>query len=153
MKLHTKHFGEVNIREEDIIVFEYGLPAFEEEREFVLLPFGQETAFHILQSIHTSPLAFIVTDPFSFFPDYEVVLSDNVIEQLSLEKEEDVAVLSVLTVQDPFKKTTANLQAPIILNSPKKIAKQYVMNDSIYSPKHYLFPQEERSASGMEGDR
>ncbi|WP_240374387.1 flagellar assembly protein FliW [Bacillus piscicola] len=141
MKLQTKHIGEVEINREEWITFAHGLPAFEEETEFVLLPFDDEKLFYMLQSVHTPEVAFIVVNPFPFFQGYEVKLTDQVVEQLAIENESDVAIFSILTVQEPFKNTTANLQAPIVINMKEKKGKQFVMSDSPYETKHYLFPK------------
>ncbi|MFB4165215.1 flagellar assembly protein FliW [Alteribacillus sp. JSM 102045] len=146
MKLQTKHLGEVEVQREDIYTFEQGLPAFEEETSFVLLPFSKEDVFFILQSLNTPELAFVIANPFHFFNDYQVKLSDNLIEQLDIEKEEDVAIFSVLTLQEPFSETTANLQAPIVLNIAGKKGKQFVMSESGYQTKHSLFPQQSKAA-------
>ena len=37
MVLNTKNFGEVEIKDEDIILFEYGIPGFESMTKFVIL--------------------------------------------------------------------------------------------------------------------
>ena len=36
MVLNTKNFGEVEIKDEDILFFEYGLPGFESMNHFVI---------------------------------------------------------------------------------------------------------------------
>ncbi|SDH64243.1 flagellar assembly protein FliW [Alteribacillus bidgolensis] len=153
MKLQTKHLGEVDIQQEEIYQFEQGLPAFEEETAFVLLPFSNDNIFFILQSVNNPELAFVVANPFHFFNDYQVKLSDSVLEQLAIEKEEDVAIFSVLTLEEPFNKTTANLQAPIVLNASKNKGKQFVLTESDYQTKHSLFPQQAQTAENEKGGR
>ncbi|SDH19631.1 flagellar assembly factor FliW [Alteribacillus persepolensis] len=147
MKLRTKHLGEVEVEESAIYTFEQGLPAFEEETSFVLLPFSSDDTFWMLQSMRTPKLALVIADPFVFFPDYRVELTDVVIEQLAIEKEEDVAIFSVLTLQEPFTNTTANLQAPIVLNAAEKKGKQMVGTDTAFKTKHPLFPRDQKQAA------
>lgn len=139
LNIQSKYFGEVTITEEEVITIPAGLPAFEDLKSFVLLPFDEGTPFYVLQSVQASDVAFITVSPFQYMPDYQVELSESTISQLEIEKEEDVAVYVLLTVQDPFVQTTANLQAPVIINTVSKIGKQVFTNDSIYQTKHTLF--------------
>ncbi|MFJ8266891.1 flagellar assembly protein FliW [Peribacillus asahii] len=139
MRISTKFHGEIEINEEDIYTFESGVPGFLEENQFGLLPLD-ETPFFVLQSIKTQEVAFIMTNPFDAFPMYEVDLSDEVLADLQIQSEQDVAVFTILSVRDPFEKTTANLQAPIILNHTKKLGKQYIMKTGNYTTRHELIP-------------
>ncbi len=139
--IETKYLGEVEINEEKIIYFEKGIPSFLDEKKFILLPFGQGTPLYILQSTTTPDLGFVVVSPFQFFPDYQAKLTDATIEALDIETEEDVALFVILTVQDPFTNTTANLQGPVVINSKKQKGKQISLNDQNYGTKHLLMPQ------------
>ena len=139
MKISTKFHGEIEINEEEIYTFESGIPGFLEERQFGLLPLD-ETPFFVLQSIKTPEVAFIMTNPFDVFPTYEVNLSDEVLADLQIQTEQDVTVFTILSVRDPFEQTTANLQAPIILNHTKKLGKQYIMKTDSYTTRHKLIP-------------
>ncbi|WP_026672372.1 flagellar assembly protein FliW [Alkalihalobacterium bogoriense] len=140
MKINTKFLGEVEVDKQHIITFEKGLPAFEEEHEFIVLPFSEDSKFLTLQSLHTVDCAFVIADPFSFYSDYKVQLSESTIEQLELESEGDAAIFVLLTVHAPFNETTANLQGPIVINLKQNKGKQIVLSDSDYTTKHLLFP-------------
>ncbi|MFV8826457.1 flagellar assembly protein FliW [Alkalihalobacterium sp. APHAB7] len=142
MKINTKFKGEVEVSEEKVIHFENGLPAFEEETQFVLLPFDEGTPFYILQSTKTIEVAFILVNPFHFFQDYSVKLSDGLLEKLAIEQQDDVAIFSIVTVKEPFTNSTVNLQGPIIINAKKQKGKQYVMAESEYGTSHMLFQQQ-----------
>lgn len=145
MKLETKFIGEIEISESQIIDFPNGIPAFEDETKFAIISYDEETPFFIMQSIKTLEVSFLIADPFPFFSDYKVKLPEPTIEQLEIEKEEDVVIFVILTVQEPFSKTTANLQAPVIINTKKRLGKQLVMPDSGYQTKHYIMPQQTSS--------
>jgi flagellar assembly factor FliW len=138
MKLRTKYHGEIEINEKDIFHFEYGIPGFLDEKQFVLLPL-EDTPFVILQSVKTPALGFAMIDPFGYFPDYDIELDEQTVTQLELSSEKEVAVYVILTVSDPFDNTTANLQAPIVLNYEKKLGKQVILTNTPYKTKHRLF--------------
>lgn len=140
MNIETKYHGTQEIRSEDILKFKGGIPGFPEEKEFVLLPLD-ESVLTVLQSVRTPEIGFVVADPFSFFPEYDFQLSDSAVEQLELGKPEDAVVFTILTVQDPFEKTTANLQAPVLINSKNNMAKQVILNEGNLKTRHPLFGQ------------
>lgn len=139
MKLTTKYHNEVEIKEEEILLFEKGIPGFPEETKFIVLPLSEDASFSVMQSVATSGIAFIIASPFGFFPNYDFKLEDSVVEELELKSENDVVVYSILTVEDPFDKTTANLQAPIIINKTNNKAKQVILIEEGYKTKHSLF--------------
>lgn len=140
MDIHTKYHGVIQVQEEEFIYFENGLPGFLDEKYFILLPLDKESPFLILQSKITSELGFAVVNPFLFFSHYEFELSANDKEALAITKEEEVDILTILTVKEPFSETTANLQAPIVVNKKKNLAKQIILNDT-YKTRHKIIQE------------
>ncbi|MGG2954686.1 flagellar assembly protein FliW [Geobacillus stearothermophilus] len=140
MNIDTKYHGTVAVKGEDIIRFPHGLPGFADEKRFVILPFA-DTPFVILQSTETPVLGFVLIEPFSYFPTYEIDLDDKTLEQLQITGEQDVALYVILTVAEPFDDTTANLQAPIVINVNKRLGKQVILTNTNYKTKHRLFPE------------
>lgn len=141
MKIQTKYHGEIEIEPSNVIHFEQGIPSFLEEKQFYILPFADEGPFFIMQSVQTAGLAFVVVSPFDFFSDYEVKLSDPVIEALQIKGQEEIVIFTTLTIQEPFQNTTTNLQGPIVINDKKKLGKQVILADSPYKTKHLLTSQ------------
>ncbi|MCC3356943.1 flagellar assembly protein FliW [Bacillus sp. REN16] len=137
--MKTKYHGEIHIEENEIITFANGIPGFLEEKKFVILQFGEDSGISVMQSVSNSELAFVVTNPFFFYQEYDFTIDDQVVEQLKLDSEKDVTVYVILTVQDPFGKTTANLQAPIVLNNKKQLGKQVILTNTSYQTKHNIF--------------
>lgn len=138
MIIQTRYHGETAILEDQILSFENGLPGFLDEKKFVILPLSEESPFLVLQSVTTEELAFIVTSPFVFFKEYEFDLDEATTELLELEASEDVEVIVLLTIEEPFDKTTANLKAPVVVNRKKKLAKQVILQDAAYQTKHLI---------------
>jgi flagellar assembly factor FliW len=137
--IQTKYHGEMEINKEEILVFDKGIPGFLDEKEFVILPLSDDGAFSVMQSVATPLVAFVVANPFQFFQEYDFQLEDSVVEELELNSEKEVAIYSILTVTDPFEKTTANMQAPIIINTSNHKAKQVILNNGNYKTKHSIF--------------
>lgn len=140
--IDTKYLGETTITGEEIINFSAGLPGFSEEVSFALLDLPGNPTFKILQSLQTKDLAFIVVDPYQFYSDYTFTLDEQILENLQITEEKDVAVLTIVTLKEPFATSTLNLKAPIIVHTGHKQGKQYILNQSNYSTKSpVLSPQ------------
>lgn len=143
MNIQTKFHGEQEINKDDVIYFPSGIPGFLEEREYFILPL-EGTDLFVLQSVKTTEVAFILTDPFVLFPQYEFDLPEEVIEKLEIQSDKDVATFTILTVREPFEETTANLQAPLVINQTKKLGKQVILNQTTYQTKHKILTPEEQ---------
>ncbi|MCZ0702115.1 flagellar assembly factor FliW [Natronobacillus azotifigens] len=140
MNIQTKYFGDVTIDQKQTIQFPQGIPGFQDETAFVLMDLPENPTFQVLQSTTRTNVAFIVTNPYAFHPDYELELDEATLELLQIEAEEQVSVFVILTLKDPFETSTVNLQAPIIVNHEKKYAKQFITNNSSYSTRAPLLP-------------
>ena len=114
MKYETARFGSLEIQDEDVLFFPDALYGFDQEKEFALLPLDLNVESHMewLQSLRTRELAFILTDPFLFVPQYKMVLSDSEKDQLKIESTESVAVRVIVTIPKVHTEMTANLLAP-----------------------------------------
>ncbi len=139
MKINTSRFGEMEIEEESIIEFRHGIPAFEELKRYIIISLEGDDNFYWLQSVDDGDIAFILADPFNFTVDYEPVLSDSILKELQIEKEEDVLVLTMLVVPDEIENMTANLAAPIVININKKLGKQVILTEGDYPVRHPVF--------------
>ena len=142
-KIDTLRFGSIEAEENQVINFKQGIPAFEEEKEFLLIVPDETAPYAFLQSVKTPELAFLMTRPFVFFPDYEFVLNDEIEEQLELKSEEDLDVFAFITIPDgDIKKMTVNLLAPVVINKRARFGQQYVLEKTKYTTAHALFAAE-----------
>ena len=140
-KVSTDRFGEIEVEEEKIVTFENGIPAFEDEREFVIFPYDEESPYYFMQSLKSPELAFILTIPFLFFPDYQIEIDDATIKELEISNQDSVTLYSLVTIPNgSVRYMTTNLLAPVVLNTDNMKAKQLVMEKSNYKTKHRLFP-------------
>jgi flagellar assembly factor FliW len=143
MKIKTRYHEEVEINQDEIVLFGNGIPGFQEDKEYVVLSLGDDSPFSILQSVTKEGLGFVLADPFSFYPTYEFDLDDSVVSQLQIEDKVDVLIFSIVTLGESLLKSTINLQAPIIINQKKKLGKQAILNTGNYHTKHQFPTGEE----------
>jgi len=137
LKIDTKFLGQVEVEKEQLITFEEGIPGFPDEKQFVLIPFGENTPFIILQSTNTVQTGFVLAFPYLFKEDYAFDLSDEDVEALSIEKQEDIITYAIVTLKDTLPNSTINLLAPIVINTKKQQGKQIILNDNHQELLHY----------------
>lgn len=137
MKIQTKFLGEIQIDPASIIQFPQGIPAFEEEKEFVVIPLGAQSPFVTLQSVQTPSVGFMAAYPYHFKEDYTFDLEQEDLKQLQIEKSEDVLVYAILTLKDTLENSTMNLLAPVAINVKKQIGKQVVLHENAEHPLRY----------------
>ena len=146
-KVQTSRFGELDIEEGRVVHFKDGIPAFEDEHEFIILPYDEESPYYFMQSLKTPDLAFLMTVPFLFFPNYTFEVDDETIEELDIKSEDEVSYYSLVTIPNySIRYMTANLLAPIILNTANMRAKQLVLEKTDYTTKERLFPEPKKGA-------
>ncbi|QDH20853.1 flagellar assembly protein FliW [Saccharibacillus brassicae] len=143
MIIETATLGSTEITVEQIYHFEKGIPGFDEETEFALIPVEDSPFFHF-QSLKEKHLSFLLVDPFVFFPEYEFELGSSEKEALGIHS--DVVVRSIVTLHEEVEKSTMNILAPIVLNPKKRKGLQVVLHNSSYPTKHLLWPSELESA-------
>ena len=149
MQIETTRIGALNVDAHKTLTFPEGLPGFESCRLFTVLPHhtaegGKGSPFVWLQSLERGELAFLAIEPHQVFPEYAPRVPRAELESLHLTEEAVLPRLySLLTVPhgDPAG-ITANLMAPILINSSARVAKQVVLNTDQYGLRHRLIPAE-----------
>ena len=146
-KVITSRFGELEIEDKRIVHFDNGIPAFEDEHEFIILPYDEDSPYYFMQSLKTPELAFLMTVPFLFFPNYTFEIDDASIEELDIKPTDKLAYYTLVTIPNySIRYMTANLLAPIVLNTKNMRAKQIVLDKTDYTTKERLFPDPKRGA-------
>ncbi|MCL0061794.1 flagellar assembly protein FliW [Thermodesulfovibrionales bacterium] len=129
MKINTTRFGEVEVEESKIISFPLGIPGFPQLKRYFLFDYKDEIKW--LHATDDPDIAFVVTDPFNFFPDYSIEIADDVKEFLGIEDITNVVILIMLTINDSG--LNANLKAPIIINVSNFRGTQVILDTDNYS--------------------
>ena len=137
MKIDTKFLGQVEITQEQLVTFAEGIPGFQHEKQFALIPFGENTPFIILQSIKTVQIGFVLALPYTFKVGYAFDLSNQDVEALKIEKQKDIITYAIVTLKDTLPNSTINLLAPIVINTKTRQARQIVLNENSQELLHY----------------
>jgi flagellar assembly factor FliW len=112
LTLNSTRFGTVEIDESAVYEFPAGLIGLPGTR-WALLAAGPDSPFQWLHSLEQDDLALPVTNPWNFFPDYAVELSDADTDRVGGEDPEAVEVLVTVRASSELSRFSANLRAPI----------------------------------------
>lgn len=143
MKILTKYFGEIEILDDAIINFPGGLLGFEDSKDFVLIDMPGNSHFKFLQDIHKSYVSFVMINPWDFFENYDIELSDIELEKIRITslKDDNFSIYNVVTLGKTFDLSSANLIAPVVINNNEKLGRQIIVDNPKYTTKHPLLQE------------
>ena len=139
--IDTKYFGNMPYREEAVFYFPGGLPAFENEKQFVPIELPDSKPLIFLQSLALPSLCFLAFPILVVDHDYHLGVTEEDLAALGLDPRRqpvpgrEVLVLALISLHDGFS-ATANLMAPIVVNLKTRRGLQAIRQDSRYSHQH-----------------
>lgn len=136
MDVRTTRFGVIQIQDDRVITFPAGLLGFASHTRYCLLEPGDDACFFWLQSLDDPALAFVVTDPSLFVPEYSVPIRAEQMESLGLARLEDAQVFVVVNKVDT--QLTGNLQGPLVINTLTRVGEQMVLAEKRWTTRHPL---------------
>jgi flagellar assembly factor FliW len=144
-QIETSRFGTLTYNEEDLLFFPRGIPGFSTLLHWVVSG-EEENPVKWLQSVDDSQVALPITAPHLVFPDYNAVITKDELEELENPATEHLIILVVLTIppEKPWD-MTANLRAPIVINTVNRRGKQILLNEEDYPIRFYCFSEEKRA--------
>ncbi len=130
MIIQTSRFGTIEVDSERTIEFPRGILGFPQYHKYILIQPEPESMFYWLQSCEVADLAFVVTDPLLFIPDYSVPIREESRVELGIVESTDAQVLVIVNkVNDTL---TANLQGPLVIHAINRKAAQVVISEKKY---------------------
>jgi flagellar assembly factor FliW len=136
LTIDSSRFGPLEIASDDVIDFPSGLIGLG-GRRFALVTVEDDSSFSWLHSIDDPTLALPVTNPWHFFADYTVDLSDEASAPITADAA-DVAVFVTVRAGAQLSDFYANLRAPILIAEGQG---HQVINESADAPvRAPLFP-------------
>lgn len=113
-------FGELTVPRSELLTFPEGLPGFEECRRFTLLP-TSAGGLYWLQSTEIPALAFLVVEARRIAPEAW---------------EEFPSALAIVTLPAGPGPATANLQAPVLVDTTKACGRQIIAPECTWGTTH-----------------
>lgn len=125
MKVETSRFGTVEVADDSIIEFPWGIPGFEDMKRYVLLEY-KEGPFQWLQSVDEPTLAFVVCLPEVIGVSYNIPTSS--LEPIGARTKDDVVVLNLISFDREKNIIRFHLKSPLIFNVHDKKGYQWTMD-------------------------
>jgi flagellar assembly factor FliW len=113
--LNSTRFGDVELSDEEVVDFPNGMIGLRGTR-YALIPHDETGTFLWLHSMEDPDLALPVTRPWTFFPGYEVELSDSEAERIGVTDPAAAEVFVTVRATGEATDFSANLRAPIIMS-------------------------------------
>jgi flagellar assembly factor FliW len=114
LTLRSSRFGEIEISPDAVIDFPSGLIGLG-GRRYALLARSEESTFRWLHSLDDPELAIPVTDPWRFFEDYAIEISDEEADRIGINDPSDTTVYVTVRAAPTLEEFCANLRAPILV--------------------------------------
>jgi len=149
MKIKTKPYGEIEVSENQKILFSDGIIGFEGITSYFLID-SKEGPYYWLQSEEHPELAFILINPRIFMTGYKLMVQSEDLEAIGVEEQSDLLDFAIVTVPEDHKKISANLMGPIIINKKTRVARQVISENDEYGVKHYIMEEAEKQAQLVE---
>jgi len=140
MQIETIRFGTVEVDDSKLLFFDSGIPGLEEFRRFALLQFEESYPIIWLQSIDDGGICLPVMDTFAVLSGYVFDMDDGDVKDLELKGPEELYVVTVLVIPEDIQGMTANLAAPIVINTATGKAKQIMLGGGDYNIRAPIFP-------------
>lgn len=142
MEFISDRFGKVEYDESEVIRFPQGLVGFPDMTRYFMYVDERVSPLAWLHSLDDSSLAFLVCDPFLFFPDYEVKVKLPPALRKQMGEPQDLRVLCIVTISSDFVKSTVNLLGPLVINAKTRNGWQVILEDEELGTRHNLFASE-----------
>lgn len=153
MQIETTRFGRIEIAETAVIEFPRRLYGLDAAGSYCLLAYDEAGCFHWLQATDAPTIAMVVTDPFQFFPDYQIEIPDAAADLLQASAASDIAVYTILTIAAEERRVTTNLLGPIAINHQARVGLQLIQNENRYTTRHPLPTGRRDAAPGRPAER
>jgi flagellar assembly factor FliW len=138
MTVETTRFGQLDVDPCRVITVPRGLIGFPSAQRFIMFEHSPGLPFQWLQSLDNPSLAFIVIDPHTFFPDYEIEIAEEEARGLGIRDPDEAQVLTMVTIRRAPNEVTTNLVGPLVVGVNSRQAAQIVLNGDQYTTRHRL---------------
>ncbi|MHB8621350.1 MAG: flagellar assembly protein FliW [Chloroflexota bacterium] len=122
----------VSVDSRQIVTFEAGLIGLPQLKVFALIEDETSLPIRLLQCVSVPEFVFVVINPFTVYPEYDIEISDDDAASLGVKSPADVLVLAIVTIPEDVRFVTANLLSPLVINMRTKRGKQILLSDTDY---------------------
>jgi flagellar assembly factor FliW len=120
-------------RDEDVITFEEGLVGFPGCKRFVVMESEALTPFRIFQCVDQRHVGFLVLDPRVVVKNYNRSIPEEAWSTVGVTDPSERLALVISIIGTAPEESTANLQAPLLINYREMKGRQLILTGARYS--------------------
>ena len=125
-------FNSMNIEQRKVIKFTYGLPGFEELTKFDVEDLKDYQPFSVLQSLEEADISMLILDVRYLKIRDQIKISFDELKRIGVYSEnigENINIYVILKIDEEKQTLSANVKAPIVINTEKKRGGQIILDD------------------------
>ena len=119
----------IEINEENLIHFDYGIPGFEELKKFAIVDIEEYNPFLLLHSVEDYNIAMIVLNAELLDLEENLEIPEKKLKELNNNEEHEVGVFLILKIAGTDKQITANTKAPKLINFQNQRGRQIILDN------------------------
>lgn len=142
MVAETKFFGTIDIEDDKIICFPNGIIGFENLKNFALIYDSEReerSKISWLQSMEEPLMVLPVINPIDLMEEYTPTIEDELMKNIGDPADADILIFVTLSIPSDITMMTANLKAPIIVNTVDRKAMQVIVENQEYPVKYNAY--------------
>jgi flagellar assembly factor FliW len=139
MAFQTRRFGPIEVTDHRVIRFKDGIPGLECMRRSILIKVEETLPFYWLQSLEDGDVSLPVIIPAVIDEHYAPSVEESSLEELELDRDEDLLIVVVAVIPEDVTRMTANMAAPILVNVEKNLGKQVILDNPEWQMRHPIY--------------
>lgn len=120
---------QVSVEKEQLIHFEFGLPGFEDLKNYAIIEMEDYSPFLLLHSVEDHSIAMIILNSNAIDAGNNFDIPEHKLKNLKNNGENEIGIFFILKIHEDEKQITANVKAPVLINFVNQKGSQVILED------------------------
>ena len=129
INIYNNPDNSIEVNEENLINFDYGLPGFEDLKKFTILDLEEYNPFLLLHSVEDQNIAMIVLNAGQLDLEDDLHIPEENLKELKDGDDHELGIFLILKIMDSGKEITANTKAPVLINFQNQKGRQIILEN------------------------
>jgi len=131
-------FNMDNVQEQNIVQFPFGLPGFEMLTKFLIVELDDYPPFYMLQSLEEQEVTMLILNLKLLKVGKDIQIPRKEYSKIHLQDMTDAEVYVILKINSETHQFTANIRAPLVINTRERTGFQVILENDQLSVEHSL---------------
>ncbi len=120
---------QVSVEKKQLIHFEFGLPGFEDLKNYAIIEMEDYSPFLLLHSVEDHSIAMIILNSNAIDAGNNFDIPEHKLKNLKNNGENEIGIFYILKIHEDEKQITANVKAPVLINFVNQKGSQVILED------------------------